>query len=67
VRVTTPDISYEIPYTSIRHVARFGDVLVIKPHNHLVMALPMELVTRRDYELIMAKVDGRARRLTPTR
>lgn len=56
VRVTTPDISYEIPYTSITQVARFGDVLVIKPNNHLVMALPMELVPRRDYELIMAKV-----------
>jgi hypothetical protein len=67
VRVTTPDISYEIPYTSIREVARFGDVLVIKPNSHLVMALPMELVTRRDYELLMAKVHDRPGRLASTR
>jgi hypothetical protein len=57
--VTTPDISYEIPYTSIDQVARYGDVLVIKPNNHLVMALPMELVTRRDYELMLTKVGTR--------
>ena len=62
LRVTTPDISYEIPYTSIAQVARFGDVLVIKPNNHLVLALPMELVRREDYELILAKVGGRPQR-----
>ena len=29
--MTTPDISYELPYTSIDEVSRFGDVLVLKP------------------------------------
>ena len=48
-------------------LARFGDVLVIKPNSHLVMALPMELVTRRDYELLMAKVHDRPGRLASTR
>jgi hypothetical protein len=67
VRVTTPDISYEIPYSSITQVARFGDVLVIKPNNHVVLALPMELVTRRDYELIMAKVHPPSDLLTSRR
>lgn len=59
LRVTTPDISYEIPYTAIDRVVRFGDVLVIKPTNQTVMALPMELVTRQDYELIMSRVGHR--------
>lgn len=57
LRVTTPEISYEIPYTSIEQVARFGDMLVIKPVNQVVMALPMELVTRQDYELVMSKLE----------
>jgi hypothetical protein len=59
LRVTTPDISYELPYTSIDEVFRFGDVLVIKPKNHLVMALPMELVTAADLALIASKVPDR--------
>jgi hypothetical protein len=58
LRVTTPEISYEIPYTSIEQVARFGDMFVIKPVNQVVMALPMELVTRQDYELVMSKLGG---------
>lgn len=57
LRVTTPEISYEIPYTSIEQVARFGDMFVIKPVNQVVMALPMELVTRQDYELVMSKLE----------
>lgn len=64
LRVTTPDISYEIPYSSITHVVRFGDVLVIKPNNHLVMALPMELVMPADLALIESKVSGRPTRET---
>jgi hypothetical protein len=56
LRVTTPEISYEIPYTSIEQVARIGDMFVIKPVNQVVMALPMELVTRQDYELVMSKL-----------
>lgn len=60
LRVTTPDISYEIPYASIAQVAKFGDVLVIKPNNNLVMALPMELVTPQDLALITAKVQKRS-------
>lgn len=60
LRVTTPHISYEIPYDSIARVARFGDVLLVKPVNHHVIALPMELVTARDYELIVAKVQRTA-------
>lgn len=59
LRVTTPEISYEIPYSAIEQVARFGDMLVIKPVNQVVVALPMELVTRQDYELVMRKL-GRA-------
>ena len=59
LRVTTPDISYEIPYSAITHVVRFGDVLVIKPNNHLVMALPMELVMPADLALIESKVSDR--------
>ena len=59
LRVTTPDISYELPYTSIDEVFRFGDVLVLKPKNHLVMALPMELVTPADLALITSKVGNR--------
>jgi hypothetical protein len=59
LRVTTPDISYEIPYTSIARVVRFGDVLLVKPTHQVVLALPMELVTGQDYELIMSKVRHR--------
>jgi hypothetical protein len=56
LRVTTPEISYEIPYTSIQQVARFGDMFVIKPVNQAVLALPMELVTKHDYALVMSKL-----------
>jgi hypothetical protein len=38
---------------------RFGDVLVVKPNNHLIMALPMELVPPRDLALIQSKVANR--------
>ncbi len=62
LRVTTPDISYELPYTSIDEMFRFGDVLVLKPKNHLVMVLPMELVTPADLALITSKVGNRQRR-----
>lgn len=58
LRVTTPDISYEIPYASIVRVTRFGDVLVVKSNNDLVMALPMELVPPQDLALITSKVAG---------
>lgn len=58
LRVTTPDISYEIPYASIVRVARFGDVLVVKSNNDLVMALPLELVPPQDLALITSKVAG---------
>jgi len=60
LRITTPDIGYEIPYASITHIRRFGDVLVVKPNNHLVMALPMELVPPRDLALIESKVANRS-------
>jgi hypothetical protein len=60
LRITTPDIGYEIPYASITHIRRFGDVLVGKPNNHLVMALPMELVPPRDLALIESKVANRS-------
>jgi hypothetical protein len=62
LRITTPDIGYEIPYASITHIRRFGDVLVVKPNNHLVMALPMELVPPRDLALIESKVANRSMR-----
>ena len=59
LRLTTPDISYEIPYSSITRVARYGDVLVVKPRHHRVVVLPMELVTPQDLALIQSRVAGR--------
>lgn len=56
VRLATPDIQYEIPYSSITHLRQFGDVLVIKPNNHLILAVPMELVTFDDLALLKARV-----------
>jgi hypothetical protein len=58
LRVTTPGMSYEIPYASITRVARIGDVLVIRSANDLVMALPMELVPPQGLELLTSKVAG---------
>jgi hypothetical protein len=61
-RLATPDIQYEIPYSSITHLRQFGDVLVIKPNNHLILALPMELVTPADLALIQSQVHNRPMR-----
>jgi hypothetical protein len=58
LRVTTPDMSYEIPYASVTRAVRFGDVLVIRSTNDLVMALPMELVPPQGLTLLTGKGAG---------
>lgn len=62
VKISTPDMTYEIPYASFTHVVQFDDVLVLKPDNHLVVALPMELVPPQDLALIRSKVTNRPMR-----
>jgi hypothetical protein len=62
LRLTTPDISYEIPYASITHIARFDDVLVVKPRSSRVLALPMELVPPAELELFRSRVAAGAER-----
>ncbi len=60
--MSTPDISYAFPYASLTHVVQFEDVLVIKPNNHLILALPMELVPPQDLALLRNKVTNRPMR-----
>ncbi len=61
-KIGMPDKSFELPYASLTHVVQFEDVLVLKPKNHLILALPMELVPPQDLALIRSKVVNRPMR-----
>jgi hypothetical protein len=54
LRVTTPDLGYDLPYAAVARLQRFGDVLVLTPRHDPPVALPMELVSPRDLERLVA-------------